>query len=313
MNIRIVPHEQIGERLDIVATTLFSEYSRSQIKHWIKQEALHVDGESKSPSYSLRGGESLQLDAETKTESKWSPSDIELNIVYEDEHIIVVDKPAGLVVHPGAGNPDKTLVNGLLKIYPELSFLPRCGIVHRLDKDTSGLLVVARSQLAVKNLVADISQHKVKRVYLALVRGNPISGGIIDMPIGRHPVNRKKMAPVSGGRRAVSKFSIFESYSGYALLKVYLETGRTHQIRVHLSHKGLPLLGDQQYGTKNMSVRGTESELATCISKFPRQALHARHLSLRHPFNGKKRSWTSSLPKEISNLVTMLRLRARHV
>jgi len=303
---RIVPQACMGQRLDVVAAALFEQHSRTQLQKWIKTKSLHVDGQNQTPSHCLRGGEHLQLRYEPQPTSTWNAEDLELNLVYEDQHLLVVDKQAGLAVHPGAGRASGTLVNGLLARYPELEYLPRCGIVHRLDKDTSGLLVIARSQMASQALSKAISSHRVTREYLALVKGIPPRGGVIDAPLGRHPVRRKKMAVVANGRRAITRYQVLESLHGHTLLRVHLETGRTHQIRVHLSHIGFPLVGDPLYGCRRRAMAGDCSKPVSLALNFPRQALHAQYLALRHPVSRDERKWFSSLPPDFRNLLKQL-------
>jgi 23S rRNA pseudouridine1911/1915/1917 synthase len=244
----LVSTEYSGKRLDQVATVLFDSYSRARIQEWIKQSAITVDGESRRPKDKLLGGETISLTVVLEEEERWQPQEIAINEVYSDEHIIVINKPGGLVVHPGAGMPDGTLLNGLLYRYPELALLPRAGIVHRIDKDTTGLMVVARSLLAHTSLVQQLQDRSLGREYEALVMGELTGGGVIDKPIGRHPTQRIKMAVVErgpkaqagsqSGKEAVTHYRLVKRFSGYTHIACQLETGRTHQIRVHLVSVG---------------------------------------------------------------------------
>ena len=241
-------YESSGRRLDQVAAELFPQYSRSRLQSWIRSGQLLVNGEVKAAKFKLQGGESLEIQAELEAEGDWKPEPIELDIIYEDRHIAVINKPAGLVVHPAAGNRDGTLLNALLHRYPEVETVPRAGIVHRLDKDTTGLMVVARTLEAQTELVRQLQARSVSREYEAVVVGGMTGGGIVDAPIGRHPVNRKKMAVTSdgksGGKEARTHYSIIQRFDGHTHVRCKLETGRTHQIRVHMAHIHHPLVGD---------------------------------------------------------------------
>ncbi len=302
----VVPDTWTGQRLDQVAAQLFVDHSRSQLCRWIRAGLLLTDGRVRKPSHILRGGERLLLEEATRPPSAWQAAELDLRILYEDPDVLVIDKPAGLVVHPGAGNPGGTLVNGLLFRYPELQSLPRCGIVHRLDKDTSGLLVVARSLAAHGVLAEALAARLVLREYWALVVGNPPAEGIIEAPIGRHPVHRQKMAVIASGRPAITRFRVVESLGPCSLLQVRLETGRTHQIRVHVEHRGFPLLGDPVYGPRRSVPGGYAAPLMEVIQRFPRQALHARRLALRHPIHGTALGWLAPVPEDMHTLLTAL-------
>jgi 23S rRNA pseudouridine1911/1915/1917 synthase len=237
----------------------------------------------------------------------WQPQDLPLELVYEDADILVIDKPAGLVVHPGAGNPVGTLANAILYHFPELAALPRAGLVHRIDKDTTGLLVVARNEHARSELIRALECHTVSRCYLAVVDGIPISGGTVDQPIGRHPRNRLRMAVSPVGKPAVTRYRVEEKFRAHALISVELETGRTHQIRVHLSWAGYPLVGDALYGRRLRIPAGASNKFAETLRGFKRQALHARSLTLAHPRTGESLDWKSPEPPDLAQLLSTLR------
>lgn len=302
-----VPTELGGQRLDQVAAQLFSEYSRSRLSSWIKEGSLTVDGAVLRPRDLVHGGAVLSLRAEREAQGDWVAQDIELNIVYEDDHLLVLDKPAGLVVHPAAGHADGTLLNALLHHVPSLANVPRAGIVHRLDKDTTGLMVVAKTLEAQTNLVAQLQARSVSRIYEAVVAGVVVSGGTVDAPIGRHSQRRQQMAVVTGGKPAVSHYRVLDRFRAYTHVRVKLETGRTHQIRVHMTHIGFPLVGDPVYSGRFRIPPATNPTLVKTLREFPRQALHARFLELDHPVTGERMSWESSLPEDIVWLLSLLR------
>ncbi len=302
-----VPPEAVGRRIDQVAAELLPEFSRSQLQTWLKRGQMTVDGRECRPRDKVAGGESLALEAVLEPQGEWRPQAIPLTVLHEDEHLLVIDKPAGLVVHPGAGNPDETLVNALLHRFPELENLPRAGIVHRLDKDTSGLMVVARTLQARHVLVNQLQARSVSREYEAVVQGVPTGGAIIDAPIGRHPRARTRMAVVPrGGRAAVTRFRLLRRFPHHAHVRVSLETGRTHQIRVHMAHIGYPLVGDPVYGGRLRLPPGASDSLVQVLRQFRRQALHAAALSLIHPASGESVSWTSPLPEDFRTLLDAL-------
>ncbi|MDV7210375.1 23S rRNA pseudouridine(1911/1915/1917) synthase RluD [Azotobacter beijerinckii] len=302
-----VPFELGGQRLDQVAAQLFSEHSRSRLAAWIKDGRLTVDGAVLRPRDTVHGGALLELDAEQQAQGEWVAQDIELDIVYEDEQILVLDKPAGLVVHPAAGHADGTLLNALLHHVPGLVNVPRAGIVHRLDKDTTGLMVVAKTLQAQTRLVEQLQARSVSRIYEAIVIGVITSGGKIDAPIGRHGQQRQRMAVIEGGKPAVSHYRVLERFRAHTHTRIKLETGRTHQIRVHMAHVGYPLVGDPLYGGRFRIPPAASQTLVQSLKEFPRQALHARFLELDHPLSGERLKWEAPLPDDLVWLLTLLR------
>jgi 23S rRNA pseudouridine1911/1915/1917 synthase len=302
----IIPLDAAGQRLDKVLAFLFPPYSRSQLQGWLREGRVTMDGLAPSKKQIVRGGERLHLLVPDETTQEWQPQSLPLQVVYEDSEIVVIDKPAGLVVHPGAGNPDRTLANAILHHYPENRMLARAGVIHRLDKETTGLLVVARTEGARQKLIKDLESRTIDRQYLALVHGRPIAGGTVDEPIGRHPRNRLRMAVSNKGKHAVTHFRLERRYDFHTLLRVQLDTGRTHQIRVHLAHTGFPLVGDPLYGGRSRIPPRASTELITLLRAFHRQALHATELSITHPISGKKLTWQSDLPKDFQQLLEVI-------
>ncbi|WP_083945110.1 23S rRNA pseudouridine(1911/1915/1917) synthase RluD [Thiomicrospira microaerophila] len=304
-----ISHDQMGARLDTVLAQAFPDFSRSRLQAWLKQGQVKVNGAViTKPRHTILGGELVELNPLLEDETDIPAQSIELDVVYEDDSILVLNKPAGLVVHPGAGNPDGTLMNALLFYAPKLREVPRAGIVHRLDKDTSGLMVVAKTLQAQTHLVDQLQRHDVERVYDALVVGNMISGGTISKPIGRHINDRKKMAVrVTGGKPATSHYRVAEKFRAHTHVKVSLETGRTHQIRVHMAHLGFPLLGDQVYGQRLRIPQKMMPEFVELLQNFKRQALHAGVLSLTHPKTGKIMKWKAQIPDDMALLIDILR------
>lgn len=303
-----VSEKQHGMRLDQAAAELFPDFSRARLQGWIRRGALLTDGERLRPRDRVSAGAELSLEAELQDEVSWRAQDMALDILYEDADLIVINKPAGLVVHPAAGNREGTLVNALLHAYPELAALPRAGVVHRLDKETSGLMVVARTLRAHASLVDQLQARTVKREYAAVCLGFLTAGGTVDAPIGRHPRARTKMAVVAtGGKPAVTHYRIAERFAHHTLLAVQLETGRTHQIRVHLASIHHPLVGDPQYGGRPRLPPGAPQALVEMLRGFPRQALHAQRLTLRHPADGRECCWEVPLPDDMRALLACLR------
>ncbi|MCQ4270687.1 23S rRNA pseudouridine(1911/1915/1917) synthase RluD [Pseudomonas kuykendallii] len=302
-----VPTELGGQRLDQVAAQVFTEHSRSRLSAWIKDGSLTVDGGVLRPRDIVYGGAVLELNAEQEAQGDWVAQDIALNIVYEDEHLLVLDKPSGLVVHPAAGHADGTLLNALLHHAPDLVNVPRAGIVHRLDKDTTGLMVVAKTLEAQTKLVAQLQARSVSRIYEAIVIGVITSGGKIDAPIGRSSAQRQRMAVIDGGKPAVSHYRVLERFRSHTHARIKLETGRTHQIRVHMTHVGFPLVGDPVYAGRFRIPPAASATLVETLKQFPRQALHARFLELDHPVTGTRMKWESPLPDDLVWLLTLLR------
>lgn len=302
----VVPPELAGCRLDQAAAQLFPDYSRERLKQWIQEGLLTLDGGAARPKDKVLGGERLAAEVHLQDETHAVAEDIALDIVHEDEHLIVINKPAGLVVHPGAGNPQGTLMNALLHHDPSLAQLPRAGIVHRLDRDTTGLMVVARNLTAHASLVDQLADKRVYREYEAVTYGNMTGGGTVDQPIDRHPHDRVRMAVVAGGRPAVTHYRVLQRFPNHTHVRVQLETGRTHQIRVHMAHIGYPLVGDPVYARLRFP-KGASFELLEMLKGFQRQALHARRLGLEHPATGEQCLWESALPADFQALLDVLK------
>ena len=306
-----VPLELAGRRFDQALAELFPDYSRSRLSVWIKSGAALLDGERVAPRHIVRGGETIALSVRMEREIGAAPEDIALDIRHEDDEVIVVNKPAGLVVHPGAGNPHGTLQNALLHHDPGLAAIPRGGIVHRLDKDTSGLMVVARTLRAHTSLVEQLSAREVHRQYAAIVYGAMIAGGRVDAPIGRHAHDRLKQAVREDGRDAITHYRVRERFRTMTLVECRLETGRTHQIRVHMAHVRHPLVGDPQYGGLLKLPKGASPEFVAALRAFRRQALHAERLEFVHPKSGKQIAVEAELPADMRALLAALRVDAR--
>jgi 23S rRNA pseudouridine1911/1915/1917 synthase len=302
-----VPEGAAGRRFDAVLAELFPEFSRSRLAEWIKSGDALLDGAAVRPRDPVRGGEVVTLAVALDEQTSAQPQDIPLSILYEDADVFVIDKPAGLVVHPGAGNPDGTLVNALLFRDPSLAALPRAGIVHRLDKDTSGVMVVARTLQAHAALVAQLSARAVHRQYLAIVVGALVSGGTADAAIDRHPRDRLRMAVREDGRDAVTHYRLRERFRAHTALECRLETGRTHQIRVHMAHLKHPIVGDPLYGGSLRLPRGASEELVAALRSFKRQALHAEVLEFAHPLTGEPLRCAAPVPADMLELMRLLR------
>lgn len=302
----IVPAQFSGFRVDQVAAQLFPDYSRSRLQTWIKNGSLMLDGAKVKSKDKVYGGEKLTLSAQLEAEGEWVATDLPINIVFEDEHFIVINKPVGLVVHPAAGHFSDTLLNGLLYHRPDLKTVPRAGIVHRLDKDTSGLMVVAKTLMAHKSLVDQLKEKTVHREYVAIVHGVVRNGGVIDAPIARHPTQRIKMSVVEGGKEAVTHFRVLEKFHSHTLLQLNLETGRTHQIRVHLSHIKFPIVGDPLYGRRSQA-NAAKGDLLGRLGAMTVQALHARKLAFLHPETKQTVVFESSMRDEMNEFLVSLR------
>jgi 23S rRNA pseudouridine1911/1915/1917 synthase len=301
-----VPDELAGMRLDQCLAEMFPDYSRSKLQTWVKAGRVLVDGEVLKGREKLDGGEEIELDAEAEQVVEYDAEDIPLDIVYEDDAILIVNKPAGLVVHPAVGNWTGTLVNALLNHAPSLDTLPRAGIVHRIDKETSGLLMVAKTLQAHNSLVEQLQERSIHREYLALVKGWMTAGGTVDEPIGRHPVDRKRNAVRRDGKEAVTHYRLEQRFKRHTLIRVKLETGRTHQIRVHMTHINYPLVGDQVYGGRFQMPADCSPALAEALHSFKRQALHATKLGLEHPETGEYLEWEQPMPEDMQNLIKLL-------
>jgi 23S rRNA pseudouridine1911/1915/1917 synthase len=301
-----IPENLRGRRLDQALAELVQEYSRSRLQQWIRAGQVTVDERIARVRETVHGGERVRIDAEMSVQTASEPEPIALDIVYADADLLVVNKPAGLVVHPAAGNPSGTLLNALLHYDESLATLPRAGIVHRLDKNTTGLMVVARNLTAHKQLVDALQARAVKREYLAVVNSVLTAGGTIIAPIGRHPVDRKRMAVVDRGKEAITHYRVEERYRAHTLVRVSLETGRTHQIRVHMAHRHTPIVGDPVYGGRLRLPAGASDSLKSLLSTFRRQALHATRLELQHPTRGEPVSWEVGMPADMAELIAAL-------
>ncbi len=304
--VAIVPFSLAGHRLDQTLAILFPDYSRARLQMWIKAGMVKVNGQSMLSKVRIAGGESIVINAVLTNQENWTAQAIPLDIVYEDEALLVINKPIGLVVHPAAGNPDNTLVNALLNHQPTLAQIPRAGIVHRLDKNTSGLLVVAKTLNAHTHLVKQLQAHTVKREYQAIVNGTLIAGGTIDTCIGRHPLQRQKMAVLAFGKPAVTHYRIAERFPAHTRIKVHLETGRTHQIRVHMASINHPIVGDFTYGGRLHLPKQASEPLKQALREFKHQALHAQCLGLIHPLTNNYQEWHSAIPADMQRLIEIL-------
>jgi 23S rRNA pseudouridine1911/1915/1917 synthase len=319
---QVIPDRLSGKRLDQALAAMFPDYSRARLQRWIKDGHVTVDGSQMRPKDQIHGGEQVELSIVLEEETSWRPQKLPLDIVYEDESVIVINKPPGVVVHPGAGNMDGTLSNALLHHAPELECVPRAGVVHRIDKDTSGLLMIARTLVAQKSLVEQLQARTVKREYRALTQGVMTAGGTVDAPIGRHPVNRTRQAVVEvremsngemddsetrNAKEAITHYRVLEKFRAHTYIKVKLETGRTHQIRVHMAHINYPLVGDSVYGGRLRIPPKVTPELEAALRGFKRQALHAAGLGFVHPKTGEFVEWQAPLPEDMAQLIEACR------
>ena len=303
-----VPESCLGKRFDQTLAEMFPDYSRSRLKEWILAGHVTVDGVVVNvPREKMFGGELIAIDTEVESEVRFQAQDLPLNIVYEDDDILVINKPAGFVVHPGAGNPDGTVLNALLHHCPQLDVVPRAGIVHRLDKDTTGLMVVAKTIAAQTNLVESLQAREITREYEAIANGIMTAGGLVDEPIGRHATKRTHMAVTFSGRPSITHYRVMEKFRLHTRLRLRLETGRTHQIRVHMAHITHPLVGDPVYGGRPRPPKNASEELREMLRQFKRQALHAAMLSLFHPITGEQMTWHADVPEDMVALADMLR------
>ena len=305
--ITAVPEELAGLRLDQALARMFPEYSRSRLKEWLLAGAITVDGGSRRPRDAVSGGEAIVLQPQAEVEVEAQPEPMRLDVVHEDDDVLVVNKPAGLVVHPGAGNTSGTLMNGLLHHAPQLEEIPRAGIVHRIDKDTTGLLLVAKTLTAHTALVRQLAEREISREYLAVCNGVLTGGGTIDEPIGRHPVDRKRMSVQPDGKPAVTHYAVLERFRSFTYIRVRLETGRTHQIRVHFAWRRHALVGDPVYGGRLSLPKGASEPVIDILRRFRRQALHAARLSFAHPSSGDTLALEAESPADLLELLQVLR------
>ena len=304
----MVPQAFRGKRLDQALAELYPDYSRSRLQTWIKAGFITVNEQICSQRNILQGGEEISIKIESEPAQTTNQKEpIPLDFIYMDSDIVVLNKPPGLVVHPGAGNPQHTLLNALLYHVPELEDLPRAGIVQRLDKDTSGIMIVARSLKAHTSLVKQLQKRLITREYQALVQGVMTAGGTVDAPIGRHPVKRKRMAVVGSGKQAITHYKVIKKFSAHSHIQLRLESGRTHQIRVHMAHIKYPIVGDPVYGGRPKFQKDAIPELKDALQHFPRQALHASRLKIIHPSSGTELTWQAPLPDDINELLALLK------
>jgi 23S rRNA pseudouridine1911/1915/1917 synthase len=301
-----IPPALAGQRLDQALAALFPDITRSRLQQWIEDGRARLNGRIPRKRDKVKEGDAVEIVVPPPVDGGWKAQPIPLEIVHEDGEILVINKPPGLVVHPGAGNPEGTLLNAILNHVPALARLPRAGIVHRLDKDTSGLLVVAKTERARQNLIGQLQEHVVEREYLTIVIGVMVAGGTVEAPIGRHRTRRTHMAVSAHGKPAVSHYRVMKKYRAHTLVQVRLESGRTHQIRVHMAHLHYPVVGDPVYGGRLKIPAGASEKLKKVLHGFRRQALHALKLSLIHPGTGKRVQWVSSVPEDMSKLMEAL-------
>ena len=301
-----VTEDDNNMRLDIVAARNLPEFSRTQLKKWILEGRVLVNNEIHSPKDFVHSGDEVEINPNKEVKVSWEPEKIDFEICYEEEDFLIINKPFGLVMHPGSGCFNGTLANGLIAKYPHLINLPRSGIVHRLDKDTSGLLVIAKTEYFRNYFIKEMQERNITKKYIAISVGETIGSFEINEPIGRDFKNRTKMSVRHDGKESLSYIKLIEKYSGYSLLDVSIATGRTHQIRVHLAHKNLPIIGDKTYNPRNKIAKNSSSELVNFIRNFPRQALHATYIAFLHPISKKPFEWSIEMPKDMLNLKNML-------
>lgn len=307
-----INESQLGQRLDQALAELFPDYSRSRIKEWILDDRVQVNGRLvNKPKEKMLGGEQISIDALIDEDMRFEPQNLPLNIVYEDDDILVINKPRDFVVHPGAGNPDGTVLNALLYHYPDIADVPRAGIVHRLDKDTTGLMVVAKTVPAQTRLVESLQLREITREYEAVANGRMTAGGKVEEPISRHPTKCTHMAVNPMGKPAVTHYRVMEHFRAHTRLRLRLETGRTHQIRVHMAHINHPLVGDQLYGGRPRPLKGASDEFRDALREFDRQALHATMLRLYHPITGIQMEWHAPIPDDMVKLIEVLKADAQ--
>lgn len=303
----IIPDDLSAMRLDQALAKLLPEYSRTQLQEWIKNGNLLLDGKPAKARMMVLGGEKITIDATRKAQPVFTAQPIDLDIIYEDDALLIINKPIGMVVHPAPGNLENTLLNALLHHAPELQQLPRAGIIHRLDKDTSGLLVIAKTQPALMNLTKQLKARTISRIYQAVVCGVMTSGGTVDEPIARHPITRKRMAVMDTGKTAITHYRVMERFRCHTRIKVQLETGRTHQIRVHMAHIHFPILGDPTYGGRLQLPKGATPELVKMLRQFKRQALHATELGFIHPVTQEPVTFHAPIPADMEELIAVLK------
>lgn len=302
----VIPESLAGKRLDQALAILFPEHSRARLQQWIRNDHVQLNRKPSRQKARVQSGDVIEINATYEPSEVWEAENIPLEILYEDKQLLVVNKPAGLVVHPGAGNPQHTLLNALLHYDPELEYVPRAGIVQRLDKDTSGVMVIARTPEAHTRLVAALQARDIHREYQTIVSGVMTAGGSVDQPIGRHPRKRTRMAVVENGKNAVSHYRIIKKYRAHTHLRVTLQTGRTHQIRVHMSWLKYPIVGDPMYAGRLQLPKNASNNLVNLLQKFPRQALHASAIRLTHPLTGNILTCESPLPDDMQQLLVAL-------
>jgi 23S rRNA pseudouridine1911/1915/1917 synthase len=307
----VLPPEAAGLRFDQALARALPQYSRTRLAGWIAAGAVQVDGRPLRARDRVLGGEQVRIDVRVPGQTRIDAESLPLAVLHRDRALFIIDKPAGLVVHPGAGNPRHTLQNALLGLDPQLAVVPRAGLVHRLDKDTSGLMLVARTLEVHTALTAALAARAIRREYLAVCSGVMTAGGTVDAPIGRHRAQRTRMAVRADGRRALTHYRVVRRFPAHTLVRATLETGRTHQIRVHLAHLGFPLVGDPVYGGRRRIPAGSSPALATLLRSFPRQALHAARLALTHPLSGRELECESPLPADMRQLLAALEANGR--